>query len=44
LYNLSDFDILSDGIHNTIEYYNGYLYLGGDNTVFSTNNFIKLSQ
>ena len=44
LYNLSDFDLLSDGIHNTIEYYNGYLYLGGDNTVFSTNNFVKLSQ
>lgn len=44
LYNLSEFDIPSDGIHNTIEYYNGYLYFGGDNTVFSTNNFIKLSQ
>ena len=45
LYNLSDFDIVSDGVHNTITMFQDYLYLGGSNSIIrGTNNFIKLAQ
>lgn len=44
LYNLSEFDIPSDGNKNTIQFYQNYLYFGGNNTVYGTNNFIKLEQ
>lgn len=44
LYNLSEFDIPSDGNKNTLQFYNNHLYFGGNNTVYGTNNFIKLEQ
>jgi len=43
-YNLTDFDIISDGIENTLELYNGFLYFGGNGTVGGTDNFLKLKQ
>ena len=44
LYNLSEFDIPSDGNKNTLQFYQNHLYFGGNNTVYGTNNFIKLEQ
>ena len=44
LYNLSDFDIVSDGVYRTITMFQDYLYLGGSNSIAGTNNFIKLAQ
>lgn len=44
LFNLSEFDIPSDGNKNTIQLYHNYLYFGGNNTSAITNNFIKLEQ
>ena len=44
LYNLSEFDTPSDGNKNTLQFYNNHLYFGGNNTVYGTNNFIKLEQ
>ena len=44
LYNLSDYDIVSNGTFRTIEMYQNYLYLGGSNMVVGTNNFLKLTQ
>lgn len=44
LYNLSEYDIVSDGAYRTINMFQDYLYLGGSNTVSGTNNFVKLAQ
>lgn len=44
LYNLSVYDSFADGQKNTIQLYQNYLYLGGNNNDFQWNNFVKLKQ